>query len=330
MSEDRVDALLADIEAGPQALADLLDSYSSPGGPLAAIGGRPVRIVFTGLGSSRYAALTAAAQARRADLPAWAEFASSSVPTQPDEELMLVAISASGRTREVVAAARRHLDISGVIAVTNDPESPLAASADHVLPLLAGQESAGIATRTFRATVAVLGMLVTHWGGAGGTAASLQPTVEALQGMIDASVTWLPTAAELLDGASAIDVIGDAAEAALVHQAALMLREAPRLPATAHDTADWLHTGVYLALPGHRALLFSGAAADQEVVATIARRGGETIVVGDPVEGAALTIALPTGASANPFERAIVGSVVAELLAAELWRRTSAEERRTS
>lgn len=330
MTTDRVAQLRDDIQAGPEALAGLLDAYAAQGGPLAAIGGRPARVVLSGLGSSRYAALTAAAHARRGDLPAWAEHASTGVPTQPDEELMLVAISASGRTREVVAAARRHLDISRVVAVTNDPESPLAASADHVLPLLAGQESAGIATRTFRATVAVLGMLVRHWGGVGGSAASLRPTVETLQDVMDGSGTWLPAAADFLDGASAIDVIGDAADAALVHQAALMLREAPRLPAIAHDTGDWLHTAVYLALPGHRALLFSGADSDEEVVATIARRGGETIVVGDQVEGAAQTIALPLEPDSGPVERAIVASVVAELLAAELWRRTSAEERPTT
>jgi glutamine---fructose-6-phosphate transaminase (isomerizing) len=326
VSEDRVAALLEDIEAGPEALARLLDAYAPSGGPLAGIGGRPARVVFTGLGSSRYAALTAAAQSRRADLPAWAEFASTGGPTQPDEELMLVAISASGSTREVVAAARHHLDISRVVAVTNAPESPLAAEADHVLPLLAGQEAAGIATRTFRATVAVLGMLIGRWGGAVETAASLRPTVEALRAAIGGSGEWLPAAADRLDGATAIDVIGDAADAALVHQAALMLREAPRLQALAHDTGDWLHTAVYLALPGHRALLFSGAEADEEVVATISRRGGETIVVGDPVAGAAQSIALPLPAGSGAFERAIVGSVVTELLAAELWRRTSAEE----
>jgi glutamine---fructose-6-phosphate transaminase (isomerizing) len=326
MSNDRVAALLEDIEAGPTALADLLDAYAAPGGPLAGIGGRPARVVFTGLGSSRYAAQTAAAQARRAELPAWAEFASTGSPAPPDEDLVLVAISASGRTREVVAAARRHLDISRVVAVTNDPESPLAADADHVLPLLAGQESAGIATRTFRATIAVLGMLIGRWGGAVETAASLRPTVEGLRAVMDGNGAWLPAAAELLDGAPAIDVIGDAADAALVQQAALMLREAPRLPAAAHETGDWLHTAVYLALPGHRALLLSGAEGDEEVIATIARRGGETIVVGDPIAGAAQSIALPLPAGSGPFERAIVGSVVTELLAAELWRRTSAEE----
>jgi fructoselysine-6-P-deglycase FrlB-like protein len=328
MTTDRVAQLREDIDAGPEALAGLFDAYGAPGGPLSGVGGRPARVVFTGLGSSRYAALTAAVQARRADIPAWVEYASTSAPTPPDEELGLVAISASGRTREVVAAARHHLDISRVVALTNDPDSPLARESDHVLPLLAGQEAAGIATRTFRATVAVLGMLVGRWGGTGVGAASLRPTVGALRAVMDGSASWLPAAVDLLDGSSTIDVLGDASDAALVQQAALMLREAPRLPAVGHDTADWLHTGVYLADPGHRALSFAGSAADGEVVATIRRRGGETIVVGRQIDGAALTIDTP--ALDGPIARGIVLSVIAELLAVELWERASAVEIETT
>jgi glutamine---fructose-6-phosphate transaminase (isomerizing) len=324
LSGDRVALLLDDIEAGPAAFADLLDAYGAAD-ELSGVGDRPGGVVLAGLGSSRYAALTASAYLRSAGLPAWTEYASTAAPTAPRDGLVLVAISASGGTREVMEAARRQRGRSRVIAITNDLESPLAATADHVLPLLAGREGAGIATRTFRATVAVLGLLAGRWLGAGPTPASLRPTVDALTAVMAGRSRWLAAAADRLDGAHAIDVIGDAADAALVHQAALMLREAPRLPAVAHDTGDWLHTAVYLALPGHRALLFSGAEADDEVVATIARRGGETIVVGSPVGAAAMTIALP--ADAGRFERAIVGSVVAELLAAELWRRTAADER---
>jgi hypothetical protein len=78
-----------------------------------------------------------------------------------------------------------------------------------------------------------------------------------------------------------------------------------------------LHTAVYLALPGHRALLFPGAAADAEVIATIERRGG-------------VVVSMPSAAAdvdGDTFRRTVVDSVAAELLAAELWRRTSAEER---
>ena len=321
---DRVTALRDDIGSGPAALDRLLAAYAATDGPLEGIGDRPSRIVFSGLGSSRYAALTAAAVARAGGLPAWAEYASTSSSAAPAAGQVLVAISASGRTAEVIGTARRQRGRGRVIAVTNDPGSPLAAEADVVLPLLAGQEGSGIATRTFRATVAVLAMLVGRWTDEGATALTLGPTVDALRTALDGREAWLGPAADLLDGAAAIDVLGDDTDAALVHQAALMLREAPRLPAVAHDTADWLHTGVYLALPGHRALLFAGSAADPEAVATIRRRGGETVVVGPGVEGAALTIDMPV--AGGPIERAIVQSAVSELVALTLWERAAAEE----
>ncbi len=86
MSTDRVALLLDDIEAGPAALADMLDAYAAADGPLSSVGDRPGSVVFTGLGSSRYAALTAAAHLRSAGLPAWAEYASTGAPTASRDE----------------------------------------------------------------------------------------------------------------------------------------------------------------------------------------------------------------------------------------------------
>ena len=325
MTADRVAILRDDLRGGPGALATLLDRYGTENGPLDGVGDRPGRVALVGLGSSRYAGLGAAAALRSAGLPAWAEYASTSAPTEPADDLVLVTVSASGSTRETVEAARRHRGRSRVLAVTNEPDSPLAGVADHVLPLHAGREGAGIATRTFRATVAVLGLLAGRWlGDDRSTTTALRPAVAALEEIVRDHGTWLAAAGDLFDHADAIDVIGDAADAALVEQAALMFREAPRLPAEAHDTGDWLHTSVYLAYPGHRALLFSGAAMDAEVVAAITRRGGAVAVVGDPVDGAAMTIPLPVMAGRLP--RVLAGSIVAELLSAELWARTSATE----
>jgi fructoselysine-6-P-deglycase FrlB-like protein len=148
-----------------------------------------------------------------------------------------------------------------------------------------------------------------------------------LSKVIGSRDTWLSEAADRLDRAPAIDVLADAPDLPLADQAALMLREAPRLPAVAHETGDWLHTAVYLALPGHRALLFSGARADEAVVRTIAGRGGETIVVGPTVAGGVQTIGpqLPT----RGVESLIVRSVVAELLAYELWQRADGTDKGT-
>jgi fructoselysine-6-P-deglycase FrlB-like protein len=326
MSADRVAQLDADIAGGPRALADLLGLYGASPDPLAVVGGRPSRVAFVGLGSSRYAAESVAAMLRSRGMGAWTEYASSAARTEPGPDLTLVAVSASGRTRETVDVARRHRGRSRVIAVTNERGSALADAADHVLPLMAGREDSGVATRTFRATVVVLGLLGGRWLDAAPTVASLGATVADLEAVMEARGGWLEDAVALLEGAPAIDVLGDAADAALVQQAALMFREAPRLPAEAHDAGDWLHTAVYLAFPGHRAILYPGAATDEAVVGTIADRGGATIVIGgDPIPGAALHIPIPAVGD-DRIARTVVASVVAEYLAVELWRRTAAVE----
>jgi fructoselysine-6-P-deglycase FrlB-like protein len=326
MTADRVLQLDADIAGGPRALTDLLDAYRAPTDPLAGVGVRPSRVAFVGLGSSRYAAESVAAMLRSYGVAAWTEYASSAAPTEPGPDLALVAVSASGRTSETVEVARRHRGRSRVIAVTNDGGSPLADAADRVLPLMAGREDSGVATRTFRATVTVLALLAGRWLDAAPDVASLGSTVAGLEALMASRHDWIEDAVALLDRAASIDVLGDAADAALVQQAALMFREAPRLPAEAHDTGDWLHTAVYLAFPGHRAILYRGAATDEAVVRTIADRGGATIVVGgDPVAGAALHIPIPV-VGHDRIARTIVASVVAEYLAVELWRRTTATE----
>jgi fructoselysine-6-P-deglycase FrlB-like protein len=301
-SPDRVAQFEADIAAGPEALARQLDRWR----PVDLAGRR--RLVFTGLGSSRSAALIAASALRARGETAWVEIASTSTPTPPADDLVLVAISASGRTREVIDAAERHRGTSLVVAVTNDPASRLASVADAVIPLEAGVEASGIACRTFRATIAALAMLTDVAG-----PDDLRPAVDALAARHATRDGWVAPFVDALDGAPVIDVLADASLLGLAEQAALMLREAPRLPAHAWDTGEWLHVGVYLAFGGHRALLYPGAAADAEVVETVTRRGGTVL----PIEA--------SGGIA--VRRALVDSVVAEVVAAALWDRTTGDDK---
>jgi len=294
---DRVAGLAADIARGPAALEDLLAVYLGPASPLDVLDPTLVhgrRVAFVGLGSSLYACMDAAFALRADGLSAWTEFASAD-GGPPSKDLVLVAVSASGRTREVVEVARRHRGTGLVVAVTNVPDSPLAAASDVVLPLVAGVEQAGISTMTYRATVVVLGLLASRFGA--GFDAERNWTTDLAAEVDDSISAW----ADLLDGAPSIDVIGPASRLGAVSQAALILREAPRLPAHAYETADWLHTAVYLALPGHRAVLFPGSPADAEVIDTIRGRGGEVVVV---------------------EEAGLRASAAIDRLALELWSRT--------
>ncbi len=300
---ERVALFREDIAASPAALSRLL--AATPPTPIDA--GR--RICLTGLGSSRYAADVVAGQLRAAGRSAWAEIASGAARTAPAHDLTVVAISASGGTPEVVEVARRHHGRSRVIAVTNRPESALAEAADVVVPLLAGDEVAGIAGRTFRATLAVLAML----GGVPATA--LETVSAAVAARLLSSAPWAAGAADVLDRTSAIDVLADASSGGLAEQAALMLREAPRLPAHAFETADWLHVGVYLAWPGHAILRFPGSTADPALVRVATARGVRLVDVPST-----------DGAPVDQIAAAITASIDAELLAAELWSRTDATD----
>ena len=79
----------------------------------------------------------------------------------PDlRDSIVVAISQSGRTPDVVEyveAARGKALLT--VALTNEPDSPIAAAANVVVPLYAGREEAIAATKTYTTSLAALALL---------------------------------------------------------------------------------------------------------------------------------------------------------------------------
>jgi fructoselysine-6-P-deglycase FrlB-like protein len=325
MTADRPRRMLDDVLGLPAALITLLDAYECDGGPLDALDGLVAQqILITGLGSSRFAGMTIVAHLRASGMIAWVEAASPDAPTRPSHETLTFAVSAGGRTSEVVNAVDRHRHTGAVVVVTNRPGSAVADGADAVLPLMAGEEASGVSCRTYGATLAVLGLAAARLGANGPTVGQLREAVPALRKLHRGRGLWLTRATDLLDGASSIDVVSGSRRPGSARQAALMLREGPRLSATAHDAPDWAHTAIYTALPGHRAVVFDGTPHDAEIVRLVAGRGGSSIVVGDRIDGAALSIPIPLPEDAHPVTQAIVEIAVLDLLAAELWRRADA------
>jgi glucosamine--fructose-6-phosphate aminotransferase (isomerizing) len=322
--QTRFEAFEADVLAGPDELALAIDQHrrgiaALPEGVLA----RP-RWRLVGMGSSRFAALDAAAGLRAAGHDATAELASASTWSPPREDTLLVAISNSGRTPEVLAAAEHHRNDSFVLVLTGRADAPLASRGDAVLPLVAGvAEAGGISTLSYRSTVAALQLL------AGELDPSLAFTgvaaaVPALDSLVRERPAWLASVADRVDTGRPVHVLGDGGRIGGVEQAALMLREGPRIEAIAYDTGDWLHVGLYTLLPGDAVLLFTGSPADDEVVTTVHARHGFVVAVGPGHPDADLHVPLPDAALSDPAIRALVEPAVADLLALELWRRTTA------
>lgn len=277
-----------------------------------------------GMGSSAFAARDAAARWRMHGLDAVAEVASASGLTPGGLGTLAVCVSASGGTPEVLAAARRHREQgSCVVVLTAGHDSPLAGLGEPVVPLRAMSfDTAGIALQTHRATVSAL-LLLDPAPTAATASSGAARAADELAALIDGRGDWLDAAANLLDTGREVHVLADGLHAGLAEQAALMLREAPRIPAAAFDTGDWLHVGQYTLYPGDAVLLFAGSAADDEAIATIRRRGGRVVVAGPGRDGADVCVPVCHDA-ADWAVAALVGPAVAELIAAELWSRTSA------
>jgi glutamine---fructose-6-phosphate transaminase (isomerizing) len=314
---------LRDVLAAPDRLASLLDAYERPDSPLSALTApmtSPRRVVFVGMGSSRFAAVAAAVLLRSRGIDAVAEYASTASQMPPEPDTLVVGISASGTTRETVQALTAHHGTSMTVAVTNDPESEIAQAAEAVLPLLAGTEEGGVACLTYQATVVVLLLLAGRLADGGPEVADLRLAVEASAQLRAERGAWLVAAVELVDNARTVAAIAPAERLSSALQSALMLREGPRVAADAAETGDWLHVDVYLSKrPGYVAFLVAGSRFDAGVLEWSTMRKFPVVAVGPPMSGATIEVTYPGAGS--PFVPLLVEIGAAELIAAELWLR---------
>lgn len=300
MADLRPDLFAADVLAAPGTLVGPGPDLES----IRAMAERARRVLFLGMGSSRYAALDAAALLRAHGVDAAAEMASTGSPQPPAAETLVFAVSATGGSEETVAAMRRHLGTSMVAGVTSAPGSAIGSEPEACLQI-AGDGPSGVACASYRSTVAVLreacGLLVPATAPPAGWR---ERAAGAIAELLNRRDEWLPRTLEQLGGGP-VHVLAPAERLGAAEQSALMLREVPRVPAYACETGDWSHVDVYLTKrPGYRALLLPGSAYEAEVRDWQAQRGF-TIVAAD----------VPGGADVRP----LVETLVAELLAAELW-----------
>ncbi|GAA2860000.1 SIS domain-containing protein [Streptosporangium fragile] len=316
---------LADLEAKPAALAELAGTLET-GDPFAGIPAGVRRVLFLGMGSSRYAARVAALRLRAAGVDAVAEYASASLSYPASPDTLVVAISATGGSRETLDAVERHHGRSFVLALTNKPGSAVTEGADLVVPMVAGEERGGVSCRTFQHTIALLlalgGRLTGRAGTAGGfdrdVPALLRRTAEATADLLDRRGEWLEPAADLLDGPHGVYAIAPAERLSSAEQSALMVREGPRRAADACETGDWAHVDVYLTKTlDYRAILFPGSRYDEQAMDWIRRRGSTVLTVGGELPGAKASVRYRH--DDDPDVALLTETLVAELVAARWW-----------
>ncbi len=300
--------LQEEIRQQPRVLAALLDAEADRARQIAAeLRGREIQYVIiaargTSDNAARYGQYLLGAHNR---LPVGLATPSLfSVYRQPPRlaGALVIGISQSGQSPDIVAVlAEGRQQGAPTLAITNDPGSPLAAQADYLLPLHAGEERAVAATKTYTAQLAALALLSCALGGDRERFDALQRVPQAL----DRVLRTEPQIAQTVERYRYMEtcvVLGRGYNYATAFEIALKLKELTYLIAESYSSADFMHGPIAVVGSGFPALV---VAPSGEMFDTMRRfslelrsRGAELLVISDQralLDEATTPLPLPAG-----------------------------------
>ena len=312
---------LRDILAQPRALEDTVAGLCDAPW-LADLAGFD-RIVLTGMGASYHALHPLHIQLVEHGFHAVAYetselihyFAAALAP-----RTLLVAVSQSGRSVEIVRLLDAAAGRLRTIGVTNTPGSPLATRSDFTILTHAGAESS-VSCKTFVATLAAL-----EWLGAALRSADRRQIESALQGAAPAAQgyfsVWKAKAsslANLLDGVRSLFVTGRGASMAAAGAGGLILKESAHFHAEGMTCSAFRHGPFEMSGADAFVLVFAGdpktAALNEKLVLDVRNAGGRAALIGPQSDVDAFRIPL-TPPAIRPVVEILPVQLVSLVLAA--------------
>ena len=195
---------------------------------------------------------------------------------------LVVGISQSGESPDIVAVLEEgRAQGRPTVAITNEPDSPLADFADVVIDIEAGEERAVAATKTYTAQLTVIAMISEAMAGE-------CDVLHRLPGWVSRALEQEPEAEEMSRALSEIEhcaVLGRGFNQSTAFEWALKLQELTHVVAQPFSTADFLHGPVAVVEPGYPVMAVTalGPAADDvvDVLSRCAEAGASLTVVGN-------------------------------------------------
>jgi len=237
---------------------------------------------------------------------------------------LTIGISQSGQSPDIVSVLSETRAQGGAtLAVTNEPSSPLSKTSDHTLPLLAGQEKAVAATKTYTTELFALAMLSAALEGNPERWAELERVPAWVDEVIEKNGDLAEHAAQL-KGVQRLVVLGRGFNYSTAFEIALKLKETSYFVAEPYSVADLLHGPVamidrdfpvILVAPSGRTLADVPA-----LLSLLEDRGARVLAISDAPEVLSRvksTIVLPTGVPEwlSPIVAVVPGQLFAGALA---------------
>jgi glutamine---fructose-6-phosphate transaminase (isomerizing) len=227
---------------------------------------------------------------------------SSLYEAKPDlRGVVFIAISQSGKSPDLLSsteAAKRGGAL--VIALCNSTESPLAAMADHLVPLCAGVEMSVAATKSYITSLTAVVHLVASWTADQALLDALHRCPAQLEQAWN--LDW-SAAVSALTRAANLYVVGRGFGLGIAQEVALKLKETCGLHAEAFSAAEVKHGPMALVRLGFPVLMLSqndeSRAGITELANDFVARGAEVLLAGIEAKRA---LSLPTIAADAAIE----------------------------
>lgn len=206
------------------------------------------------------------------------------------------AISQSGKSPDLIMSAESARAAGAfVIALVNDPSSPLARTADAIIPLHAGKEASVAATKSYIAALAALTHIAAEWS----QDEDLLSAHRRLPAILsDAWGCDWSRGADLFRDARSLFVLGRGLTLGVAQEAALKFKETCGIHAEAFSSAEVAHGPMALIEEGFPLLVFppfdEAAEGLGQPIAQFVERGARIAVAGGGFADT-VTLALPKG-----------------------------------
>lgn len=215
---------------------------------------------------------------------------------------LVVGISQSGQSRDIVAVLEAGRQQGApTLAITNDSASPLAALADYVLPLHAGEEHAVAATKTYTAQLAALAMLSCALEDEPGRLETLRRVPSAVERVLGREER-VASAVERYRYMESCVVLGRGYNYATAFEIALKLKELNYLIAESYSSADFMHGPIAVVGSGFPAMVIAPSgqmyATMRDFSLEVKSRGAELLMISDQqdlLDEAVTPLPLPAG-----------------------------------
>lgn len=237
---------------------------------------------------------------------------------------LVIGISQSGQSPDIVQVVE---DASRqgqpTLAITNDPQSPLARAAAYLLDLNCGKEQAVAATKTYTGSLAAVALLSAAMANDEAMFAQLQAVSEKMHQTIVDHWAIVDRLADL-SGLSQAVVVGRGYNYATAFEIALKIKELSGVIAEPYSPADFRHGPIAMIRPGFPVILVApGGAAMPDMVElsqALAQFGAYRMIISDQPEqfgGAQAAFRLPAGVPEwlSPLLAVLPGQMIARELA---------------